>query len=433
MVRKSDDEKTIPLLTVTRSSSEFDQGETELLEDVEAWGSEDYSDFEGSEEWSFKRRVSSSSSNSSGFWSTPGSPLLVTRALRGVSKRRKKSFLRRLFLPLLLTLLILLPPAYLVALLLHTPYIPSTPSLPLLRRAYSAALSDSPADDDSFSLLIPTFRRPSLLLHNLELYANGSIPSLKDIFIIWGSPQAQDAPPDFSALAIEKGWKVKIEVVMGPPQRSLSSRFLPPPTLNTSIVLSLDDDLTLEPSEVESGFQTFKNASLVGSASLLGWSQRSHSVSPITGRWNYLSPLLSWLTGRYSIILTNQGFLRTALLTTYNHPLLSPLRDYVDLHTNCEDILMSMLSSSISEPPILLGYDGTITHWRKAGGTGGGISEGSGHYEQRVKCLERFAGFFGTRALEFRSRTIRDGEWVSGVKAPRIDQGRVWEEGVGEV
>jgi len=338
---------------------------------------------------------------------------------------------------------------YLLGSYISTPSIPPSPYLSELQRLWPSLRDyvDSTSDLDHFSIIIPTYKRHSLLKHNLELYANGSVPSLSKIWVV---PDKGDfLPEDF----IDKNWKVDVEVVYMPKEsdKRLTRRFVRPEGLRTQAVMSLDDDLSITPEAMELAFQVFKSLNAPSSfnrnssstidksvtPSLVGFSPRSHAISRYTGSWTYLSHFLSYATGRYSLILTNQAFLHSALLELYSHPLLTPLRTYVDSQLNCEDLLASILSSSVSNsPPLLVKADegSKITHWQKGVNKGvktgaQGISRLPGHDTRRAACLKKFSeDFFGTEGLKYNYVTATSGGIKKGVLRTPIDEWKVWEE-----
>ncbi|KAI4811502.1 hypothetical protein KUCAC02_014406 [Chaenocephalus aceratus] len=154
---------------------------------------------------------------------------------------------------------------------------------------------------------------------------------------------------------------------------------LPYDTIPTDAVLSLDEDTVLSTTEVDFAFtvwQSFPDR-------IVGYPARSHFWDGNKERWGYTS---KW-TNDYSMVLTGAAI--------YHN-----LRNMVDQMSNCEDILMNFLVSSVSKlPPIkvtqkkqyketMMGQSSRASRWADPD-----------HFAQRQTCMNKFASWFGSMPL----------------------------------
>uniref|UniRef100_A0A665TU53 Exostosin-1a-like n=1 Tax=Echeneis naucrates TaxID=173247 RepID=A0A665TU53_ECHNA len=172
----------------------------------------------------------------------------------------------------------------------------------------------------------------------------------------------------------------------------LSLRFLPYDTIPTDAVLSLDEDTVLSTTEVDFAFtvwQSFPDR-------IVGYPARSHFWDSNKGRWGYTS---KW-TNDYSMVLTGAAIYHKYYHYLYTTYLPASLKAMVDQMSNCEDILMNFLVSSVSKlPPIkvtqkkqyketMMGQSSRASRWADPD-----------HFAQRQTCMNKFASWFGTMPL----------------------------------
>uniref|UniRef100_A0A3Q0SYS7 Exostosin glycosyltransferase 1a n=1 Tax=Amphilophus citrinellus TaxID=61819 RepID=A0A3Q0SYS7_AMPCI len=203
---------------------------------------------------------------------------------------------------------------------------------------------------------------------------------------------------------------VPVTVIEGE-SKVISSRFLPYNTIPTDAVLSLDEDTVLSTTEVDFAFtvwQSFPDR-------IVGYPARSHFWDSNKERWGYTS---KW-TNDYSMVLTGAFPLLLLPLTLSHFPLRyyhylyttylpASLKTMVDQMSNCEDILMNFLVSSVTKlPPI------KVTQKKQYKETMMGqvrhiflliLSRASrwadpDHFAQRQTCMNKFANWFGTMPL----------------------------------
>ncbi|XP_012720107.2 exostosin-1b [Fundulus heteroclitus] len=172
----------------------------------------------------------------------------------------------------------------------------------------------------------------------------------------------------------------------------ISSRFLPYDTIPTDAVLSLDEDTVLSTTEVDFAFtvwQSFPDR-------IVGYPARSHFWDSTKERWGYTS---KW-TNDYSMVLTGAAIYHKYYHYLYTTYLPASLRTMVDQMSNCEDILMNFLVSSVTKlPPVkvtqkkqyketMMGQSSRASRWADPD-----------HFAQRQTCMNKFANWFGTMPL----------------------------------
>uniref|UniRef100_A0A3Q3GUS5 Exostosin glycosyltransferase 1b n=1 Tax=Labrus bergylta TaxID=56723 RepID=A0A3Q3GUS5_9LABR len=183
------------------------------------------------------------------------------------------------------------------------------------------------------------------------------------------------------------------------------SRFLPYDTIPTDAVLSLDEDTVLSTTEVDFAFtvwQSFPDR-------IVGYPARSHFWDSNKERWGYTS---KW-TNDYSMVLTGAAIYHKYYHYLYTSYLPASLKAMVDQMSNCEDILMNFLVSSVSKlPPIKVTQKkqyketmmGQVRPEIKSQRLTNTCSRASrwadpDHFAQRQTCMNKFASWFGTMPL----------------------------------
>ncbi|XP_012991126.1 exostosin-1c isoform X1 [Esox lucius] len=157
------------------------------------------------------------------------------------------------------------------------------------------------------------------------------------IIILWNS----EKPPPYRS----KWPPMPVPLTVTDGRRKTSSRFLPNVAIETEAVLSLDEDTVLLTSEVNFAFLVWRSFP----ERIVGYPPRSHFWDPVKQAWGYTS---KW-TNEYSIVLTGAAFYHRYYHYLFSHYLPPSLRALVDRTSNCEDILMNFLVSSVTHlPPI---------------------------------------------------------------------------------
>uniref|UniRef100_A0A8C5DQ17 Exostosin-1b-like n=1 Tax=Gouania willdenowi TaxID=441366 RepID=A0A8C5DQ17_GOUWI len=181
-------------------------------------------------------------------------------------------------------------------------------------------------------------------------------------------------------------------IVLEGESKVISSRFRPYNTIPTDAVLSLDEDTVLSTTEVDFAFtvwQSFPDR-------IVGYPARSHFWDSNKERWGYTS---KW-TNDYSMVLTGASIYHKYYHYLYTTYLPASLKTMVDQMSNCEDILMNFLVSSVSKlPPIkvtqkkqyketMMGQSSRASRWADPD-----------HFAQRQTCMNKFSNWFGTMPL----------------------------------
>ncbi|XP_067008988.1 exostosin-1 [Anabrus simplex] len=206
------------------------------------------------------------------------------------------------------------------------------------------------------------------------------------IVIVWSS----EKPPPPRARWPQMPASVPLNILQQPANSGISQRFYPHPLVQTSAVLSLDEDCLLTTDEVDFAFvvwQSFPDR-------IVGYPARSHYWDDAKGSWGYTS---KW-TNDYSIVLTGAAFYHRYYNFLYTHWLSPLLHKTVEQSQNCEDILMNFLVSHVTRrPPIKV----TQRKQYKEQPPGGARSPWNDpdHFIQRQTCLNTFAAVFGYMPL----------------------------------
>lgn len=147
-----------------------------------------------------------------------------------------------------------------------------------------------------------TYKRPHHLKLTLDHIARGTIPSLKHIHIIWIDNETP-APDFISTYTI-----VPITVHYSK-TKSLNERFKP--IVKTDLpILMLDDDLVIDPREVQLAYMAFRD--LGDKYPIVGFSARRYSTNPdntLEYEWD--------VPGDYSMVLTNAAIFHPKWLREY--------------------------------------------------------------------------------------------------------------------
>jgi len=284
-----------------------------------------------------------------------------------------------------------------------------------LRQEFRAAVRRrANLDDTKFTMMIPSFGRPSILQHNLDIVANGAVPSLAEVVVTWVSPEAQGPVPDY---LLDRKWAIPVKFIESP-GRDLNSRFIPQEPLTTRCIYSADDDLIVPPAAIEFAFQTWR----MTTAPIVGFNARARIIDEYDD-WRYE---VDNKTIPYAMILTNAAFLDVALLDVYNGDLNEAPRVMVQEWLNCEDILLNFVGTTIKQlPPLLVNpSQGHIIHYRLGVGKGRAISRTHGHLANRHKCMREFRKIFGDESLLPHSRSVQE-----SVSRMKVVENGVFEEG----
>ncbi|KAK3532048.1 hypothetical protein QTP86_003544 [Hemibagrus guttatus] len=129
---------------------------------------------------------------------------------------------------------------------------------------------------------------------------------------------------------------------------------------------------------------------------IVGYPPRSHFWDPVKKIWGYTS---KW-TNEYSIVLTGAAFYHRYYHYLFSHYLPPSLRALVDRSSNCEDILMNFLVSSVTHlPPIKVAQRKQYKEMPSPQSTNMAPWANPEHFTQRQECINTFASWFGYMPL----------------------------------
>ncbi|CAG5106794.1 Similar to ttv: Exostosin-1 (Drosophila melanogaster) [Cotesia congregata] len=204
---------------------------------------------------------------------------------------------------------------------------------------------------------------------------------LDKIILMWNSDIPVPRRPRW------QGIKVTITVIVA---SSISQRFYPYPQIETSAILSLDEDVTLNTDEIDFAFvvwQSFPDR-------IVGYPARSHYWDDSKRSWGYTS---KW-TNDYSIVLTGAAFYHRYYNTLYTESLSSTLHKTVEQSQNCEDILMNFLVSHVTRRPPIKVTQRKLYKDTTAAGIRSSWNDPD-HFTQRQTCMNTFVAVFGYMPL----------------------------------
>lgn len=217
----------------------------------------------------------------------------------------------------------------------------------------------------------------------LTNYAEGNIPSLRRIVLLWND--VENEPPEDFLRSLDKFKRVPV-IVEQRHINSLNQRFHKSESIKTEAVLSLDDDMLFEPDDIQLGYDTWKQYGQ-GRRRMLGYVAREASDDDAYMVHGFES---------YSMVLTKSAFFHVDWMEAYwsEDRTITGLREYVEKHNNCEDILMAFLHAHYTRvSPIFLDVPFTDTGLVK------GISTKPDHLAARTACVRKFTQELGKDTL----------------------------------
>ncbi|XP_019748646.1 exostosin-1a [Hippocampus comes] len=129
---------------------------------------------------------------------------------------------------------------------------------------------------------------------------------------------------------------------------------------------------------------------------IVGYPARSHFWDSNKERWGYTS---KW-TNDYSMVLTGAAIYHKYYHYLYTTYLPASLKTMVNQMSNCEDILMNFLVSSVSKmPPIKVTQKKQYKETMMAQSSRASRWADPDHFAQRQTCMNKFANWFGTMPL----------------------------------
>lgn len=194
--------------------------------------------------------------------------------------------------------------------------------------------------DDKFTAVIHTttsiVKESSALSRLIKNTAQSKF--IAKIVVLWTS----DAP-----IAHKKRWpQVNVPlVVVRPETKTANSRFVPRTMIETSAILSLDEDIKLNSDEIDFAFSAWRQFP----DRIVGFPARDHYWDSGKSQWFYSS---TW-SNYFSMILTSGAFYHRFYNFQYTYNLPPRVHRMVEHYGTCEDLAMNFLVADITrKPPI---------------------------------------------------------------------------------
>ena len=271
--------------------------------------------------------------------------------------------------------------------------------------------------NDSFAVVINTFRRPQMLKEAVQHYGEtcGRRMGVGQVFIVWAD--LKNKPPSstdtlFGPVDRIRARKHRSPVtILKAPKDSLNSRFLPIRQLKHDAVFMVDDDVRVDCQSLWRGFQAWE----AYPQSMVGYYPRLAAVKPDKKSYIYQAWPIVWWRQKMNFVLTKASFFHSKYLTLYSDPRIHPteILDYVDKRMNCEDVAMALVVANATKQPQIY-VEGSISDK----GLFNGIStktSGTEHMDARSKCLDDLTQIYEkhgwARPLD-KAFPLRKASWV---------------------
>jgi hypothetical protein len=283
----------------------------------------------------------------------------------------------------------------------------------------AAAAASFESKEQSFAVVINTYKRPDRLREAVQHYANtcGRRAGVSQVFIVWCEPGATVPDPQSffddnnnnnnirssSFNQQQTNTKNRAQVQILQKANSLNSRFEPIDALQSTSVFMVDDDVRVSCPTLLLAFDAWK----AHPDTMVGYYPRLASpplkrITPDTTTTTTTElvyhpwPIVFWRHS-FNFVLTKASFLHSKYLDLYTHQYIQSIKDHVDQHMNCEDIAMSMLVANYTKsrsprgtPDSPIYVEGSVIDR----GIIGGISSGTGHMSTRSECLTKLTAIF---------------------------------------
>ncbi|OZJ06810.1 hypothetical protein BZG36_00006 [Bifiguratus adelaidae] len=237
---------------------------------------------------------------------------------------------------------------------------------------------------NKFSVLLSTYE-PERQLYLVKMIKHFAKSQMVDtIYVTWHNPKK---PIEQSLLDLEKSLDVPVKFLHQQTD-SLNNRFNPIPSLRTSSVYIVDDDIVLPIKDIEFAFAAWQ----LNQNSILGHFPRAHTYDPATQKAHYQ---ISGFNKRshYTMVLTKSMFVKSDFLWLYTCAFDERVHAYVDTRLNCEDIAFNMLvTGTTGRSPLVVNATAIWDY-----GASDGISRLDGHMGERDECVARLIEVVGSR------------------------------------
>lgn len=266
-------------------------------------------------------------------------------------------------------------------------YVPSNSSQSSLMCQHAfTQMSKLFEDDETFTVVISTtgsFERSKLLANSIRYFASQQVISC--VLIVWHIPDLP-RPADYFIHG-------KPIIFIPNVRDSLNNRFFPSQFITTKSVLIVDDDIFISSDNLVLLF----NAWRLFQHHIVGFFPRW--ISSSTGISKYIPTNEDHKHSGYPLMLTKGMMLHKKFLHLYNCETPKTFRDIVDLHVNCEDILMNFVVSNYTKKPAPM-YVQPMHYIGDYGSSlSGSLFKRGKHEETRSVCIQTFEKMFGFSLL----------------------------------
>nr|GMD05424.1 glycosyltransferase family protein 64 C3 [Ipomoea batatas] len=223
---------------------------------------------------------------------------------------------------------------------------------------------------DQLTVLINGYSEHRIpLLHSIAATYSAATASVSAVIILWSNPSTSSqtlAELSQNLTSISTGG-ASISVIR---QRStsLNLRFYPQESITTRAVLVCDDDVEPDIESINFAFNVWKS----NPDRLVGFFARSHDYDLSEKKWIY-----TMRNDKYSIILTKLMLFKSEYLYKYTCETPPEMLRLVDRMNNCEDILMNVVVSDLTNAgPVLVGAKRGVRDWELPEECRSGIATG---------------------------------------------------------
>ncbi|XP_028405951.1 exostosin-1a-like [Dendronephthya gigantea] len=183
--------------------------------------------------------------------------------------------------------------------------------------------------------------------------------------------------------------------IQRPDNTNGNSRLSPRSLISSDVILSLDEDVTLNVDEINFAFQVWRKFP----QRIVGFPCRSHYWDRGLSKWFYTS---RW-SNECSMVLTNAAFYHRYYHHYYTHNLPTSIHELISTSKECQDIVLNFITSHITRQPAIKvlerkPYKEDIANLYKKN------SANKDHFtrlENRKACFEKLVDGFGYMPLVY--------------------------------
>ena len=252
--------------------------------------------------------------------------------------------------------------------------------IPNFRLSYETQIISYPPYHEKYSIIIAShYPRINNLKKQLSKIVYGQSKYIDSVFIYWIDNKVKK--PSLESLVNKNHLKTNVEI-LDSPNKMITDRFIVPKHLKTETILSSDDDLNYDATDIDKAFEIYISNHFQNR--ICGTIARSFYDNMYS---------LCIVDSHYNLILTGLAFLNRRMLNLYHDSNYTKLRSFVDKQMNGEDILMNyIVSHNYKTSPVLLNFPQFEM-------PPSGLSSRPAHLSQRTESCIFFNSFFGYNVL----------------------------------